>query len=104
MERYIPITKRVIRALEFYKETGQRISDHNEAERQKSPRTISSILLLTKPRAFMKKIDRRVDFMMEEGLLDEVSYQRPWGPRQNPSMQGLGYKEMLDYLDGITTH
>ncbi|HUM82519.1 MAG TPA: tRNA (adenosine(37)-N6)-dimethylallyltransferase MiaA [Lachnospiraceae bacterium] len=97
--------KRVIRALEFYKETGQRISDHNEAERQKeSPYNLIYFVIDENRARLYEKIDRRVDFMMEEGLLDEVSYLKAMGlTRQNPSMQGLGYKEMLDYLDGITT-
>ena len=95
--------KRVIRALEFYHETGQRISEHNEAERQKeSPYRFAYFVLNDDRSELYRRIDLRVDAMMEQGLLDEVRTLRARGcTRDMVSMQGLGYKEMLDCLDGV---
>ncbi len=94
--------KRVIRALEYFRETGERISDHNEAERLKeSPYNLVFVFLDDERAALYERIDRRVDFMMEEGLADEVAYLRAMGlDRTYVSMQGIGYKEMLAYMDG----
>ena len=97
--------KRVIRALEFYHETGERISDHNEAERQKqSPYDFAYFVLNDRRECIYENIDLRVDQMMQQGLLEEVRILRRKGcTRDMVSMQGLGYKEMLDYLDGVCT-
>lgn len=94
--------KRVIRALEYYRETGQTISAHNEAERLRETPYDLRFFVLNEDRARLyERIDKRVDFMMAEGLLDEVMYLKAMGlTRDMVSMQGLGYKEMLDYLDG----
>ncbi|MCD7716548.1 MAG: tRNA (adenosine(37)-N6)-dimethylallyltransferase MiaA [Lachnospiraceae bacterium] len=94
--------KRVIRALEFYHETGAKISAHNAKEREKeSPYNFAYFVLNDDRAALYDRIDRRVDKMMEAGLLDEVRRLRDEGcTRDMVSMQGLGYKEMLDYLDG----
>lgn len=95
--------KRVIRALEFYQETGQRISDHNEAEREKeSPYAFAYFVLNDDREKIYQNIDLRVDLMMEQGLLEEVRTLQAQGcTRDMVSMQGLGYKEILDYFDGI---
>ncbi len=97
--------KRVIRALEFYHETGERISEHNEAERKKrSPYAFAYFVLNDRRERIYEKIDQRVDQMMQHGLLEEVQALRARGfTRDMVSMQGLGYKEMLDYLDGVCT-
>lgn len=94
--------KRVIRALEFYKETGMPISKHNEMERKKESPYQSAYFVLNDNRAHLyEKIDKRVDQMMKEGLLEEVKRLKERGfSRDMVSMQGLGYKEMMDYLDG----
>ena len=94
--------KRVIRALEFFSQTGKRISDHNRAERGRpSPYRFFYYVLNTDRAALYERIDRRVDAMMEAGLLEEVRALRARGlTRDMVSMQGLGYKEMLSYLDG----
>ena len=94
--------KRVIRALEFYHETGQRISEHNEAERQKeSPYNFVYFVLNDERERLYRNINLRVDAMMEQGLLDEVRALKAAGcTREMVSMQGLGYKEVLDYLAG----
>lgn len=95
-------SKRVIRALEFYKQTGKRISEHNEQERQKeSPYCFAYFVLCDERANLYEKIDRRVDQMIEEGLVEEVRWLKEHGcTRDMVSMQGLGYKEILAYLDG----
>ena len=97
--------KRIIRALEFYHQTGQRISEHNETERQKESPYQYAYFVLTDDRAKLYgRIDRRVDEMMKEGLLDEVCMLKERGvSRSSTAMQGLGYKELYAYLEGETT-
>ncbi len=94
--------KRVIRALEFNRKTGQKISTHNEQERRKqSPYDFAYFVLTDDRKALYERIDRRVDEMMEQGLLEEVRALKDRGiARDSVSMQGLGYKELLAYLDG----
>jgi tRNA dimethylallyltransferase len=94
--------KRTIRALEFYEKTKTTISEHNEAEREKrSPYNFAYFVLTDERKRLYERIDRRVDVMMEQGLVAEVQKLKDMGcTRQMVSMQGLGYKEILDYLDG----
>lgn len=94
--------KRVIRALEFYHQTGKKISEHNAEEREKESPYHSAYFVLTDDRARLyDRIDRRVDLMMEQGLLQEVEHLRDRGlKREDVSMQGLGYKELFGYFDG----
>lgn len=97
--------KRVIRALEFYHLSGKRISEHNEKEREKNSPYNFAYFVLTDDRAHLyQNIDKRVDLMIEQGLVGEVQKLKDMGfHRDMVSMQGLGYKEILDYLDGKTT-
>lgn len=94
--------KRVIRALEFHAQTGEKISAHNETERQKEAAYRSLYFVLTDDRAKMyERIDRRVDKMLADGLLAEVQALKNRGlKKEMVSMQGLGYKEILAFLDG----
>ena len=94
--------KRVIRALEFYEQTGEKISLHNETERQKESAYTSCYFVLNDDREKLyERIDRRVDEMLAEGLVAEVEALKKRGcTRKLVSMQGLGYKEILAYLDG----
>ena len=94
--------KRVIRALEYYRQTGEKISAHNEAERQKeSPYQFLYYVLNTDRSLLYQRIDQRVDKMVKDGLVEEVRKLKELGcTRSMVSMQGLGYKEILDYLDG----
>lgn len=94
--------KRVIRAIEFYRQTGQRISDHNETEREKQSAYDSYYFVLTDEREKLyEKIDQRVDMMIEAGLVDEVKQLMETGcKRDSTAMQGLGYKEIISYLTG----
>lgn len=97
--------KRVIRALEFYEKTGQRISEHNEIQRQNiSPYRFAYFVLNDRREEIYKRIDIRVDQMMAAGLVEEVRQLKGMGCMKDMvSMQGLGYKEILRYLEGELT-
>lgn len=97
--------KRVIRALEFYHLSGEKISEHNEKERQKeSPYNFAYFVLNDERERLYDRINQRVDIMLEQGLVEEVKKLKDMGyHKQMVSMQGLGYKEILDYLDGAYT-
>lgn len=97
--------KKVIRALEYHHQTGQKISAHNAQERQKeSPYNAVYFVLNDDRKNLYDRINLRVDQMIEEGLVEEVRGLKERGyQKEMISMQGLGYKEMLDYLDGIYT-
>ena len=99
-------TKRILRALEVYRETGKTISAHNAETRDLPPRYSAVwIGLQFRDRADMKAlIDRRVDKMVEAGLLDEVRSLLQSGlPRDATALQAIGYKELLRVLDGTAT-
>ena len=97
--------KRCIRALEFYKLTGQRISEHNEQEKQKQSDYNSCYFVLNDDREKLyARIEERIDEMLENGLVEEVSRLKNMGCKRGMvSMQGLGYKEILSFLDGECT-
>lgn len=97
--------KRVIRALEFYHLTGQRISDHNEQEKAKESAYNSCYFVLNDIRELLyERIDMRVDEMLKSGLVEEVKLLQSLGMKKEMvSMQGLGYKEILAYLEGEIT-
>lgn len=97
--------KRVIRALEFYHQTGQKISEHNEEEHKKESAYNSAYFVLNDERSHLyDRINRRVDLMFEAGLVEEVRALKNRGyTRDMVSMQGLGYKEIFSCLDGECT-
>ena len=98
--------KRVIRALEFYEKSGgQKISEHNEEQKQKeSPYNFAYFVLNDDRAKVYERIDRRVDIMLEQGLVEEVAALLKEGvPTGSVSMQGLGYKEIVAYLKGECT-
>ena len=94
--------KRVIRALEFYHQNNAPISGHNAQEREKESPYDLHYFVLTAPREELyRRIDERVDEMMRQGLEEEVKRLKEDGCHPGMvSMQGLGYKEILAYLDG----
>lgn len=94
--------KRVIRALEYFHQTGQKISEHNAEERQRTSPYCHVYFVLNRDRAELyRRIDLRVDIMLENGLLDEVKKLKEMGyTRDMVAMKGLGYKEILDYFSG----
>ena len=94
--------KRVIRALEFYEQNGYPISVHNEREHEKEAPYRFAYFALTDERSHLyERIEKRVDLMIASGLIEEVQALKAKGYyREMVSMQGLGYKEILDYLEG----
>ena len=94
--------KRVIRALEFAQVSGGSIAAHNLAQRERGSAYNSVFFVLTMDRQKLyERIDRRVDLMMEQGLLDEVTRLRDIGiARDSTAMQGIGYKQIYSYLEG----
>lgn len=98
--------KRILRALEVYRETGTTITAHNAATRTRPPRYDAVwIGLQFADRADMRTlIDRRVDAMVEQGLLEEVRRLLSSGlPRNATALQAIGYKEFLAVADGAAT-
>ena len=97
--------KRVIRALEFHKQTGGKISEHNEQERAKSsPYDFCYFVLNDERERLYERINLRIDQMLDDGLVEEVMSLKDQGyTKEMVSMQGLGYKEVLDYLNGNCT-
>ena len=98
--------KRILRALEVYRETGKPLSQHHREDRQRPGKYGSVCIgLAFRDREDMKRlIDRRVDGMMAAGLLEEVRALAEAGvPRRSTAMQAIGYKELLGVLDGTAT-
>lgn len=97
--------KRVIRALEFWELHRSPISQHNEQQRQRTSPYDFCYFVLTDDRARLyEKIEVRVEEMLSEGLVDEVLKLKAMGCHKGMvSMQGLGYKEILNYLEGSCT-
>ena len=93
--------KRVVRAIEFYRLNGYPLSKHNEEEHQRKSPYLFRYYVLDLPREILyERIERRVDMMLAEGLVEEVKALKAKGyDRSFVSMQGLGYKEILDVLD-----
>jgi tRNA dimethylallyltransferase len=97
--------KRVIRAIEFYKENGYPISKHNEEQRRKaSPYNFAYFVLNHDRNVLYERIEKRIDIMVKQGLVDEVKSLLEYGCTPDMvSMQGLGYKEIVPYINGDYT-
>lgn len=97
-------TKKIIRALERLKEGEGRIKQFSDITSE--TKDYETVLIgLTRERAELyDRINKRVDILMDEGLLEEVKGLADMGlTKENISMKGIGYKELMDYLDGIST-
>ena len=94
--------KRVIRALEYYNQTGQPISEHNTVQKNNSsPYNFAYFVLNDKRELLYERINKRVDNMVENGLIQEVKELLNSGCNKDMvSMQGIGYKEVVEYLEG----
>ena len=94
--------KRVVRALEYFHQTGEKFSVHNAREKErKSPYNFAYFVLNDDRTLLYNRIDKRVDIMMSTGLVDEVKALLEMGCKPGmTSMDGIGYKEMLTYLSG----
>ncbi len=94
--------KRVIRALDYIKSTGEKFSVHNETEKNREPFFDTSFFILDEERAVLyDRINNRVDKMFKDGLIDEVKFLLEKGyKKEMTSMQGIGYKEVIDFVNG----
>ena len=94
--------KRIVRAIEYFLMNNEPISSHNEVQREKKSPYDYRFFVLNPPRDILyERINKRVDIMVENGLVDEVKKLREMGlSTVNISMQGIGYKEIIEYLDG----
>ncbi|WP_029321416.1 tRNA (adenosine(37)-N6)-dimethylallyltransferase MiaA [Butyrivibrio sp. AE3004] len=97
--------KRVIRALCFNKETGLKLSEHNKDQREKEASFDFFYFVLTDERQILyDRIEKRIDIMMEKGLIEEVQELLKHNIDRNAtSMQAIGYREIFQYLDGNIT-
>ncbi len=96
--------KRVIRAIELIKITGESRESLNEKSRRPSPYAPLWLAIEHPRQALYDRIDRRVDIMLEKGLEAEVRRELlPIRDRAPTAGQAIGYKEMLDYIDGRVT-
>lgn len=93
--------KRVVRALEYQHYTGRKFSEYNEEQRQREANYDFCYFVLNDERSRLyDRINKRVDIMMENGLFEEVLQLREHGYDKGlVSMQGVGYKEVLEYFD-----
>lgn len=97
--------KRVIRALEINHMTGRTLAENRQKESRKQPRYASVRVALNRERqALYARIDQRVELMLAQGLKEEVQGLLDAGvPRQATSMQGIGYKEVVAWIDADIT-
>ena len=93
--------KRVIRALEYYKMTGEKISVHNKEQKEKkSPFDFNYFAITDNRDKIYERIDKRVDIMIESGLINEVKTLLDMNvSKNNTSMQAIGYKEIIKYIE-----
>ncbi|MDO4487803.1 MAG: tRNA (adenosine(37)-N6)-dimethylallyltransferase MiaA [Eubacteriales bacterium] len=98
--------KRVVRGVAFYRLHGEKISEHNkklEENKNNSPFDYRLFVLTDDRERLKERINRRVDQMMEAGLLNEVKELLKTTDKTAVSMQGIGYKEIVAYLEGNCT-
>lgn len=97
--------KRIIRVLEIYKETGKTKTQLEKESRKNGVPYEYHIFAIDMPREVLyDRINKRVDIMIEKGLIKEVeNLYRKYGDELCTSLQGIGYKEVIDYLNGKYT-
>lgn len=95
--------RRVIRALEIYHCTGQKMSEQVDDPKKEYVYDAALIGLTMERETLYERINFRVDLMLKEGLLDEVKNLYNKGIRDCQSIQAIGYKELYDYFDGKVT-
>ena len=91
--------RRVVHALEICHMTGQTYTSFRKAEKKQRPFEIIKIGLNREREELYNRINRRVDSMMEQGLLKEAEEMLPY--RQANALNTVGYKELFSYFDGI---
>lgn len=93
--------KRVIRAIEYCRDTGEKFSEYNKREKLREPAYNVKSYILNMDRAMLySRIEKRIDIMLEQGLVDEVKGLKEKYDRSLVSMKGLGYKEIIGFLEG----
>ena len=93
--------RKIVRAIEFFYETGKKISEHNEREKEKKcVYDVVFVVLNLKREVLYEKINLRTEKMIEMGLVDEVKNLFVKYKKDLPSLQGIGYKEIILYLEG----
>ena len=90
--------QRVVRALEVTLQTGRKFSDWKSAPKKVRPFAIRKLGLNREREELYERINRRVDMMMEEGLLEEVESLVQY--KDLPALKTVGYREIFEYLDG----
>ncbi|WP_082386389.1 tRNA (adenosine(37)-N6)-dimethylallyltransferase MiaA [Rossellomorea vietnamensis] len=96
-------TRRVIRALEIFHCTGKTMSEYQSSQTHELQYDVALIGLTMDREKLYKRINLRVDLMIEQGLLEEVKALYDGGVRNVQSVQAIGYKELYDYFDGIVS-
>ncbi len=97
--------KRIVRAIEFYKTTGETLSAHQKRTKKESRYDVCFLAVEWDRRVLYERIEQRVELMLREGLIDEVKGLVARGyTKRLVSMQGIGYKEVIDYLRGLSTY
>ena len=92
--------RKIIRAIEFFYETGKKISEHNEREKEKKcVYDVVFVVLNLKREVLYERINLRTEKMIEMGLVHEVKNLFVKYKKDLPSMQGIGYKEIILYLE-----
>ena len=95
-------SRRILRALEVYSQTGMTLSSHHEDSQRQPPRYRTLIIGLRMDReALYRRINARVDEMIDRGLPGEAAWLRAHAPVDCTAMQAIGYKELCAYLDGL---
>ena len=94
--------KRIVRAFEVYRGTGETITEHDRKTKLLPPRYEYDFIFLNPERSILyERIERRVDLMFEKGLVEEVRSLLSSGvPVSATSMQAIGYKETVEYING----
>lgn len=92
--------RRVIRALEIYETTGLTMTEYQQKQAPKPKYDVILIGLEMERQRLYEQINKRVDQMMEEGLLHEVHTLYNQGFKNSQSMRAIGYKEMIPYIEG----
>lgn len=96
--------KRIIRVLEIYHKTGKTKTDLEIESRKNGPKYNYKVYAITMDREKLyERIEQRVDKMLEDGLVQEVKYLIEKYPKMPTAMQGLGYKEVVEFLNGQVT-
>ncbi|HQO05501.1 MAG TPA: tRNA (adenosine(37)-N6)-dimethylallyltransferase MiaA [Fervidobacterium sp.] len=94
-------TKRTIRALEVYLKTGKRISELQSQQSRESNEDFTLVVINREREELYKRINSRVDKMIEYGLIDEVKELISKYGKSPEAFKTIGYQEIIDYLDGV---